>query len=112
MKYFGKWLLCYSTFGLFAAVMGYAIETSGDIPGDWWLALLMLPLTTITTFFTIDFFYSGIDMFVLASGSLIFISSTIGYAIKRSNIWLYGVSLGSVIICWRSVTVFFNMMSV
>jgi hypothetical protein len=112
MKYFLKWLFAYSIFGLSSALIGYAVETKGEMAGDWWLALLMLPFTTIFTFFTLVFFYKSIGMFVLASGSLIFISASIGYVINRTNTWLYGVALGSIIVCWRSVTVFFSIMSV
>lgn len=112
MKHFLKWLLAYSISGLSSALVGYAIETKGEMVGDWWLALLMLPITTLFTFFTLGIFYSSLGMFVLASGSLIFIGSSMGYALKRTNIWLYGVVLGSIIVCWRSITVFFNMMSV
>ena len=112
MKHFLEWLLAYSIFGLSSAFVGYAVETNGEMAGGWWAALLMLPFTTIFTFFTIGFFYKGVGIFVLACGSLVFISASIGYAIKRTNTWLYGVALGSIIVCWRSVTVFFSMMSV
>lgn len=112
MKYLGKWLLVYSVFGIVSAIVGYAVETRGAMVGDWWSALIVLPLTTIITFVTLGFFYQGVGVFILASGSALFIGSSITYAIKRNDIWLYGVALGSIIVCWRSITVFFNMMSV
>lgn len=112
MKYLGKWLFVYSVFGVLSALIGYAVETKGELSGEWWLALMMLPITTILTFFTLGFFYKGLGTFILASGSAVFIVASIGYAIKRSNIWLYGLALGSAIVCWQSVTIFFVMMSV
>ena len=112
MKHYLKWLLVYLISGLSSALIGYAVEAKSEMVGDLWLALLMLPLTTIFTFFTLGFFYRDVGIFVLASGSLIFISASVGYTVKRANFWLYGVALCSIIVSWRSVSAFFSMVSV
>lgn len=110
---FVKWLFCYYVFGALSAFISHVIETSGDLSEYWWVLLLMLPITSVLTFIlAIDPFYSGFYIFLLVVGSFIFLGSTIAFVTKRADIWLFGVSLGSAVGNWLSVTGFFTLMPV
>ena len=112
MNQVGKWFLVYYFFSTASAIVGYAIETNGSMAGDWWLPLIVLPLTTILAISSLGSCLNGLAVLILEVGSLMLIGSTIGYVIRRTNVWLYGVSVGCAMVGLHSVRIFFCNMSV
>ena len=78
----------------------------------WWLPIVMLPFTTFITFIGFAIIYKGLTLIVIGSGIALFLGSSVAYAITKRQACLIGVAVGTVMMSWWSVSLFFITMSV